>query len=327
MASVYKRGKTWWVRFQWHKTEIRRSAHTSNRRTAEKYLAELQEEYARLDRGGKPRKTFSEAMLKFLNEHASRLKPSTEADYWQSSEVLNEHFKGLYLDEITKGRISEFISARRADGISDARINRNLACLSSMFKHAIDWEWIDANPARGRKLKEPEGRKRFLTREEFETLRDAASEPLQSIIVVAVETGMRLGEILALEVRDVDYKRGEIRVRETKNQETRTIAMSGAASARIRAQPRHMKTELIFWRGDGEPLRVSRVSQQFAALVRKAKIPDCRFHDLRHTFASWAVQAGHDLYRVGRQLGHKTPAMMQRYAHLRTDDLKKLVGQ
>ena len=87
--------------------------------------------------------------------------------------------------------------------------------------------------------------------------------------------------------------------------------------------PRHIREPWVFWHDDGR--RYTTIKTAFNAACRRAKIKDFRWHDLRHTFASWAVQDGMDLYRLSRLLGHKTMQMTARYAHLQTADLHEAV--
>jgi len=323
MANVYKRGRIWWVRFQINGAEIRQSAHTTSKAKASRFLGDLQEEHGRLARGGRPKRSFDEAMARFINEYMPGLKPSSAYRYMGSIRALEKHFGGAELGAIGKGMLAEYVSSRKGK-VSDTTIRRDIACLGSMLTCAVEWDWLEANPVKSfgkRSLKESPHRTRFLTDVEYKKLLESAGD-LRPIIIVAVETGLRLGEILNLRRQDVDLERAELHVREGKTGQ-RTVPMSKAASAQMSAQPRHMISPLVFWHGEGKALRVDAISSKFAALVKKAGIKDFRFHDLRHTFATWAIQKrGLDLYRVQKILGHKGSQMTQRYAHLQTDDLR-----
>ena len=112
MATIYKRGATYWVRFQWHGQEIRRSAHTPSRTVAQQYLAQLLGERRRLDRGGKPRRTYAEALKRFCGEYMPMLKLSTQARYRTSFRQLAGTFDSLFIDEITRGRLADYAAAR-----------------------------------------------------------------------------------------------------------------------------------------------------------------------------------------------------------------------
>lgn len=177
-------------------------------------------------------------------------------------------------------------------------------------------------PKRG--LKEAAPRIRFLSRDEFSRLLDTAAPHLRPMLLVAVGTGMRLEEMLSLRWMQVSLPRREITLTETKTDTPRVVPMSAQIVGTVSALPRHIKEPWVFWHGDGQ--RYTTIKTAFNAACRRAKIKDFRFHDLRHTFASWAVQDGMDLYPLSRILGHKTMQMTARYSHLRTADLHDAVG-
>src|SRR3954462_5980961 len=120
MATVYRRGTTWWCRFQWRGTEVRRSARTSSKAVAQQMLARLLEEHRRLDRGGRPRRTCREALERFSTDYMPTLKPSTQDRYRPSFRQLAGTFGGLYLDEITRGRLADYATARMKAGVKGA---------------------------------------------------------------------------------------------------------------------------------------------------------------------------------------------------------------
>jgi len=325
--SVYRRGKTYWVRFQFAGQEHRRSARTASRAEALAYEREWREQLGRVARGGRQRRTYREAMERFLIEHCASLKPGARVRYISSAKALHPHFKELYLDEIGRGQLAEFVQTRRGEGVTGATIRRDLACLSSMLGRACEWDWIDGNPVRAfskRGLREAAPRLRFLTREEFARLHDAAAPHLRPMLRLAVGTGMRLEELLSLRWSQIDQRRGEIMLTETKSGAPRVVPMSAQVSGTVSGLPTHIREPWVFWHGDGQ--RYTTIKTAFRAACRRAGIQNFRWHDLRHTFASWAAQDGMDLYRLSRILGHKTLAMTTRYAHLQTADLHDAVG-
>lgn len=265
-------------------------------------------------------------MKRFMAEHLKTLKPSSANDYISSINVLTPHFTGVYLDEIGRGKLSDFIDARRNDGISSARIRRNLACLSSMFAHAIDWEWASANPVTSlnkNKLREPAGRERYLSSDEIAAAVSYLEDPFRTIALVAVGTGMRCGEILALHWRDINLETGEIIIRDSKSGSGRICSMDDDTIALLSAQ-KPARPERLFLKASGKPVSNFDVSRVWSRACEKARVKDCRFHDLRHTYASRRVKEGHDLYRIGKQLGHKAVQTTARYSHLQTEDLHQM---
>ena len=155
-------------------------------------------------------------------------------------------------------------------------------------------------------LKEARPRVRYLAdRTELERLLAALRSPDRAIVAVAVETGMRQGEILSLEWRDVDLAGHRIRVRESKSGEPRTIPMSANCADVLSAHPRSLGSELVFPAPNGKRLTRGALTKRFHNACGRAGIADFRFHDLRHTTASWAVQRHVDIGRLAKVLGHK----------------------
>lgn len=188
MATVYRRGKTWWGRVQRDGVEHRRSLKTPLERVARERLRAWLNELDRIAFGGKPRRTYDEAMLRFIDEHLPTLRPKSRQRYLVSIAALTDTLEGAPLAEIGSARLAQFEQSRRLAGrriaarwigkrrpkpITPATIRRDLACLSSMFGLCIDWEWVEHNPVpaylrarRKRGLRESQPRRRWLTREE-----------------------------------------------------------------------------------------------------------------------------------------------------------------
>jgi integrase len=329
VASVYRRGRTYWVRFQWQGQTIRRSARTTIKAEALAYLIKLREEHLRVHRDGRPRHTFAQLVERFLAEHVVVLKPTTAKGYRGNIRLLYPHFSNLHLDQITKTRITEFISARRRAGAGNPAIRLDLACLSSMLSCAVGWEWLETNIVRNydkRTVRKNPTRVRYLTDDEYGRLIDAASPYLRPMIALAVQTGMRVSELLSLEWRQVNLRRREITLIKTKTNAPRVIPLTDAAVTIIVTIARHPTSSFVFFKPEtGE--RYGSIVIGFRGACRRARIKDFHFHDLRHTFASWSVQHGMDLYRLSRILGHTTLDMTRRYAHLATADLHEAIRQ
>jgi integrase len=151
-----------------------------------------------------------------------------------------------------------------------------------------------------------------------------AGEWLQDIVVFAVNTGLRMGEILALTWGAVDLSRRTLTVLRSKNGERRTIPLNRTVLELLshRMKVRLSSTELVFWSEAGTKRDGPNLRRAFRLIVKKSRLDDFHFHDLRHTFATRMVQAGVDLYKVQRLLGHKSPQMTQRYAHHYPESLR-----
>jgi integrase len=205
---------------------------------------------------------------------------------------------------------------------SGATVNRWLAVLSHCFTMAVrEWQWCDDSPVRTiRKPKEPRGRVRFLSDQERHLLLEACQASrnpyLHTIVVLALATGARRGELLSLRWPDVDLKRGTLTFHQTKNGERRAVPLTGTALALMsqHAKVRRLDTTLVF--SDTTGKRPASIREAFEGAVERAGIADFRFHDLRHTFASYLAMNGASLLEIAEVLGHKTLAMVKRYAHL-----------
>lgn len=167
-------------------------------------------------------------------------------------------------------------------------------------------------------------RDRWLTCEEERRLLAASAPWLQEIIVFAIHTGMRCGEILNLTWAGVDLNRRTATVFKSKNGERRTIPLSHTLVQALqnKASSRRMDSELVFTSAARTPLDAPNLRRSFRLALKHGQVSDFRFHDLRHTCATRMVQAGVDLYKVQRILGHKSPMMTQRYAHHYPESLR-----
>jgi integrase len=192
-------------------------------------------------------------------------------------------------------------------------VNRELGCLKTLLAKATAWGHLELNPAASvKRFREPPSRERFLTREEARRLVNVAGPALRPIIIAALGTGMRRGEILALKWADLDFIRGLISITMSKSGKGRKIPMSGAVAEVLSAVPR--RCEFVFM--NGEPGQsVTSIKSAFGAACAAAKITGFRFHDLRHTFASRALESGADLVSVSKILGHSSIAMTSKYLH------------
>lgn len=171
---------------------------------------------------------------------------------------------------------------------------------------------------------EPNGRVRFLSDAERGALLNACTESknpwLHTVVLLALSTGMRKGELMNLRWPDVDLPNGRITLRETKNGETRVVPLVGPASEAMKAHAkvRRMDTDLVFPAPAKPPKPVKPMDFRGAweAALKRAEVADFHFHDLRHSCASYLAMGGASLAEIAEVLGHKTLAMVKRYSHL-----------
>jgi integrase len=212
---------------------------------------------------------------------------------------------------------------------SPATCNRYLQAISSVLSWAVEESWITKNPALGvRRQTEPRGRVRYLSDDERKALLEAcdasAWSELGLLVRLALSTGARLGELLGLEWSDVDVKGGIAHVRQTKNDEPRSLPLIEPVRKRLEAKVRPIKGGLLF-PAERDAKRRNKVwRKHWEAAVGSAKLENFRFHDLRHSCASYLAMNGATPLEIGDVLGHKTLVMVKRYSHLSTDHKKKL---
>jgi len=212
---------------------------------------------------------------------------------------------------------------------SNSTSNRYLGALSHVFTVAVkEWGWALDNPClKVRRMREPRGRVRFLSDDERHRLlaecRASRSPHLYTLVVLALSTGARKGELVGLRWADVDLDRGTLTFNDTKNGDRRSVPLVGHALDLLRALPRG--AGLVFL----GPQAGHRTNFQHGwdAAVKRAGLKDVVFHTLRHSAASYLAMSGVSLIEIGHLLGHKTAAMTFRYSHLSPGHLHGLASR
>ena len=283
------------------------------------------------------RHTFSDLVDRFVdNELSKRPKVaqmrSSQLRWWEQK-----------LGPYTLADISPALIAEKRDWlvrhgrghkgvISPATVNRYLAALSVAFSAAEkEWGWIESSPCRKvRKLREPQPRVRFLSEEERKRLLMACQESsnpyLYTIVVLALSTGARKSELLGLRWPNVDLVSGRITLHDTKNRERRSLPLRGHAKTLVEeiGRVRSIDTDLLFPspRNHQKPINIR---DPWIRALAKAGIKDFRFHDLRHSAASYLAMNGATPSEIAAVLGHKTLQMVKRYAHLSDEHTASVV--
>ena len=250
---------------------------------------------------------------------------------------LLEEFGGRRADAIVPHDVEAFRDRLMAK-LAAASVVRHLTLLRAILNRAIRDGRLATLPTRGVKWpKENNRRVRCLGDDEEARLMRKLSARLRPLVVLALNTGMRRGELLGLRWKDIDLVNRIITIREAKSGEGRRIPMNGQAykalSALRRATIRagRAASDVTAFReapvfGPSAAAMVTALKRHFDPAVKAAKIADFRFHDLRHTFASRLAMSNFNLPTIGELLGHKTLAMTARYAHLLPDHLKHAVA-
>lgn len=232
---------------------------------------------------------------------------------------LAEKFGALPLRKFNMMLLEQFQTERLHKGNKPATINRFIATIKHMFTKATDWNMVEETVLKSvRKVKlleEKNRRLRFLSKDECQELIKHCSPYMKPIVIMALNTGMRKGEILTLKWSNVDTKHRFILLENTKNGERREIPINETLAKAIEGLPRRIDNGYVFYHPETEkPYQC--IKKGFASALKKAHINDFHFHDLRHTFASQLVMAGVDITTIKELLGHKSLTMTMRYAHL-----------
>jgi integrase len=316
----------WWIRYADQNGRIvRESTNTTVKKLAREILAKkkvLVAEGRHLDVKKIPKTTFFELCDQYWKLEGKNKRTKGLENILK---IWKKAFGNIPLRDLTQQRVEKFLTERtESEKLSPASRNRHLAMLSSLFNKGIEWEIAVENPARGiKKLREKGARTRFLDQGEIDRLLKKSSDDLRPILVVALHTGMRRGEIFNLRWADVDLKNRVITVKESKSGKKRTIPIDDTLFSTLRGLSSRFTKGLVFPaprspKNGKEKVRYD-VKRAFDNALTKAEIDDFRFHDLRHTFASHLVMNGVDVKTVQELLGHASLTMTMKYAHLAPD--------
>jgi integrase len=316
--------------FSYGGKQVRRSTEVTDRKLAEriyhKVMAQIAEGKWFVPERGVD-KTVKELMERYLRDHSG---PNKSPKSHRSDRCVAAHliraFGDLTLKEVRPSLLAEHKAKRRSEGAAPKTINIELGILSHAFQLAVkEWEWIGDNPVlRVSREKVRNLIERWLTSEEERRLLAASPTWLQEIIMFAVNTGLRQGEILNLQWPKVDLFRKTITLLEQKNGAKDTLPVNAKALEvlKARAKVRSLKSDYVFYNGAGNRMDARDLLRVFYRVMKKADVKDFRFHDLRHTFATRLVQAGVDIYTVQKLGRWKTISMVMRYAHHHPESLR-----
>lgn len=301
--------------------------------------------------GDQPTHIYEDMMDAYLESTKDAKRSAWRDEY--SAQHLGEYFSGKSLNALKRSDVRGYIEFRKTKGallplrkgdterrsrpISPSTINRELDLLSAAINYArIEWEWDIPNVTIGVSLPEPEGRLRYLSKEEYARLLDVAkSSPkaphLPDMIRLAVHTGMREQEMLGMSADRIDLRENLLKLegKDTKSKKRRYVPMNKQARQavlnRLRFRAEHCPDSAwLFCHKDGT--RIQSVQTSFEHARDVADLKGFRIHDLRHTCASWLVMEGVSLYFVKELLGHASIETTERYAHLAPENTRQAVS-
>ena len=261
----------------------------------------------------------ADLLKRFQRHQKVRIRSTTYERLEGIVQTLEDSLPKLAKD-ITRRSVAEFIEAR-SEIVAPGTVSKEISTLKHMLKLAVEWELLQTNMASSARLpKLPEGKTRFLLPGELRAALEIVPDWLRAPMALAACTGMRRGSLLGLRWMDVDFKQRRIYIR-TKTV-PQVLPLNDAAMQVLGSLPSGKSADLVFAGVNAEKLSV-----YTRRVFQKLGIMDASFHTLRHTAASWMVQQGVDLYGVGQFLGHKTPRMTQRYAHLSPGYMAEAAGK
>lgn len=284
-------------------------------------------------------RTFESAFENWFKTNISTKSIKTQSDYRSAGrkylipmfgDILLKDFKAEHGDQLLRKLVIIEKTAPRTT-------NKIMSIMKQVFSFCEERKWLKDNPLRFfKKLKQDQGRIDFLESEEIDLLLNAnEDQEFFSLIVLALNTGMRIGELCGLKWDRVNFSTGQIEVsrslsrslvqERTKTSLIRQIPMN--AEVRTILKELHLKSnfnQFVFTRKNGLPYTADHFSQRyFAPALNRANVRNVPFHILRHTYASHFMMNGGSLYDLQKLLGHTSIVMTQRYAHLAPHHLQK----
>ncbi|WP_229114414.1 tyrosine-type recombinase/integrase [Citrobacter farmeri] len=362
--SLFRRGEIWYASYSLPGGKrIKESLGTADKRQAQELHDKRKAELWRVDRlGDFPDVPFEEACLRWIEEKSD--KKSLDTDKGRMGFWL-EQFEGVRLKDITEARIYSAVSrmhnrshleiwkakvaAARKKGNPDPEYVAKPVTTSTKAKHLAlmkailraaerDWKWLEKAPV----IKIPAVRNkrvRWLEKEEAKRLIDECPEPLKSVVKFALATGLRRSNIINLEWQQIDMQRrvAWVNPEESKSNRAIGVALNDTACKVLRDQiGNHHKFVFVHTKAGRRPdgsvtpaVRKMRVDdgRAWKSACKRAGIEDFRFHDLRHTWASWLIQSGVPLSVLQEMGGWESIEMVRRYAHLAPNHLTEHAKQ
>jgi len=282
------------------------------------------------------RHTLAELIDRYLRDTLPKKSDAMQRDQWRHLTWWKNKLGDRLLSDVTSSLLAEYrdqLLKGEGKSRSPATVVRYMAALSHAFTIAVkEWEWLDDNPLRKvSKPKEPRGRVRFLSDEERElllvTCKQSTTAYLYPLVVLALSTGARRGELLNLTWGDIDFKRKVAILHQTKNEERRALPLTGHALDCVNklAEIRRIDTNLLFPdEKGGKPVEIRPAWER---VLKETGIEDFKFHDLRHSAASYLAMNGASLAEIAEVLGHKTLQMVKRYSHLSEQHTASVVSK
>ena len=317
--GIRKRGSVWWIDFTTPSGErVRRSAETASKAEATELHDRLKSEAWRQQKlDESPRRSWNDAVVRWCKEQSHK---ATAEEDKAKLRWLDKHLGGIELDTINRDMIERISQAKLDDQCSNATVNRTLALVRSILRKCVrEWQWLDRAPT-VRMLKEPIRRIRYLTHLEADRLLAELPPHLRDMAAFSLASGLRAANVTGLRWSAVDLDRRLAWVHPDEAKARRAIPVPLNGDAVTVLQKQIGKDREFVFTFKGKPIEQVSTAAWYKALGR-AGIENFRWHDLRHTWASWHIQGGTPLHVLQELGGWASYSMVQRYAHLAADHL------
>lgn len=324
--SLFKRKDSpyWWIKITHNGRPVQKSSGTTDKAKAQEYHDKLKASLWDQERLGiKPRYSWQEAVIRYLAETSGKATQETDKTHLRWLDPFLNH---LMLDEINRDLIERVMGKRIADKVANSTVNRTMEIVRAVLrKAAFDWEWLDRVP-KVRMLPEPKRRIRWITKDESERLMAALPSHLSVMVRFSLETGLRKANVTGLQWSQLDLIRRTawIHPDQAKARKAIAVPLSIAAVKVIREQIGKHPTHVFSYKGNSV-IQVN--TKSWRAALTKVGINEFRWHDLRHTWASWHVQAGTPLHVLQELGAWESVEMVRKYAHLSSDHLTQYVDR
>lgn len=311
--SLKKRNEIWWIDFTSPNGErIRRSTGTENKVQAQEFHDQLKAEFWRVQKlGDKPNRTWDQACVRWLTETQHK---SSHLDDVSKIKWLQNFLRGRVLSKITREEIIA-IGVFKKNESSGATANRYLALIRAILNRAChEWEWIDRAP-KVKMYKEIKRRVRWITVEQVRTLLSELPSHQKIVMIFALSTGLRQSNVLNLAWQQIDLKRKTAWIYgdQAKGKEDIHVSLSEHVIDLLKSQLGN-HPEYVFTYRKAPIGNIN--TRAWRNALKRAGIENFRWHDLRHTWASWLIQNGTPLYSLQEMGGWQSAEMVRRYAHL-----------
>ena len=302
------------------------------RRRAARINAEIEEgsNPAEVKRAQKGEPTLAEFFAEYAERHG-RKKRSWQADEQRFRDYLEKPLGSRKLSAITREMVGRILSDMERDGKAGATINNVRALASGICGRAIEWSYLSENPVRGIKTRKAAKRDRFLQANElprfFSALAEEPNETIRDYLLVALLTGARRANVLAMRWSEVNLPEGLWRIPRTKNGDPQNVTLSPEAISILEARKEATAEDAVFvFPGPGKSGHLVEPKKGWQRVLDRAGISDLRIHDLRRTLGSWQAKTGASMAIIGKSLNHKSHQSTAIYARLDLDPVRQSVN-